>query len=501
MRRRMPTAFASADELDAAALSAAPVHWPRPSRLDEPVTWKPRPAAEAADASGLTTVGALLDHLPRDSGEARTIAELVPDETATVIVEVRSISSRPVRRRGMKPLVEAVVSDATGVMKATFFNQPWLKDQYKAGTPAHAGRQVPGRQSLPRQQPRAHRRGGRRRRRPPRSTPPPRASPRRRSSPPCASTAPPSPTWSSRCPPRCGSPSACPIARRRSPRRTSATARRGRARLAFDELLVDQVVQLRLRAERRATQAGMALTEEPDALARVARHAAALHAHRRPGHRDGRDRRRPRRRAPDAAPAHGRGRLGQDGRGPARHAARGRARHAGGHDGAHRDAGRAALRHAAGAHARLAGARRAADRLDAGRAARRPAGQAAHRRAEAHRRHPRADRGGRRVRAPGRRRGRRAAPLRRAPARRAGRQGAGGARAPRPAHDGDADPAHAAPGRLRRARRHHAARAAQGPPADRDASSSAASASATAPTSASARSCAPATRPSSSARW
>ena len=76
-----------------------------------------------------------------------------------------------------------------------------------------------------------------------------------------------------------------------------------------------------------------------------------------------------------------------------------------------------------------------------------------------------------------------------------------GARAPRAAHDGDADPAHAAPGRLRRARRHHAARAAQGPPADRDASSSAASASATAPTSASARSCAPAARPSSSARW
>ncbi|MGZ6674829.1 MAG: ATP-dependent DNA helicase RecG, partial [Solirubrobacteraceae bacterium] len=130
----MPTAFATADELDAAALSAAPVHWPRPSRLDEAVTWKPRPAAEAAESLGLTTVGALLDHIPRDSGEARTIAELTPEETATVIVEVRSISSRPVRRRGMKPLVEAVVTDATGVMKATFFNQPWLKDQYKAGT-------------------------------------------------------------------------------------------------------------------------------------------------------------------------------------------------------------------------------------------------------------------------------------------------------------------------------------------------------------------------------
>src|ERR1700742_206360 len=34
----------------------------------------------------------------------------------------------------MKPLVEATVSDGTGVMKATFFNQPWLANQYKPGT-------------------------------------------------------------------------------------------------------------------------------------------------------------------------------------------------------------------------------------------------------------------------------------------------------------------------------------------------------------------------------
>src|SRR6476661_10253180 len=130
----MPTAFASRDELDAESLRAAPVRWPRPSRLDDPVAWRPRPAAEAAETLGLTTVGALLAHLPRDSGEARTIAELVPDETATVIAEVRSITSRPVRRRGMKPLVEAVVADATGVMKATFFNQPWLERKYRPGT-------------------------------------------------------------------------------------------------------------------------------------------------------------------------------------------------------------------------------------------------------------------------------------------------------------------------------------------------------------------------------
>jgi ATP-dependent DNA helicase RecG len=51
-----------------------------------------------------------------------------------VLVEVRSIRSRPVRRRGMKPLVVAVVADATGVMEATFFNQPWLERHYRPGT-------------------------------------------------------------------------------------------------------------------------------------------------------------------------------------------------------------------------------------------------------------------------------------------------------------------------------------------------------------------------------
>ena len=108
-------AFAATEELDRAALAAAPVRWPRPSRLAKRVTWKPAPAAAAAEALGIEEVGALL-------------------EVATVLVEVRSVRSRPVRRRGMKPLVEAVVGDGTGVMTATFFNQPWLANQYKPGT-------------------------------------------------------------------------------------------------------------------------------------------------------------------------------------------------------------------------------------------------------------------------------------------------------------------------------------------------------------------------------
>jgi ATP-dependent DNA helicase RecG len=127
-------AFGSTDEIAASDLAEAPVRYPRPSRLAEPLEVAPKVAADAAEALGLHTVGDLLHHVPRDTGESRTIAALVPGETATVLVEVRSITSRPVRRRGMKPLVEATVADATGVTKATFFNQPWLERKYRPGT-------------------------------------------------------------------------------------------------------------------------------------------------------------------------------------------------------------------------------------------------------------------------------------------------------------------------------------------------------------------------------
>jgi len=128
-------AFAAADPLPDDALRAAgPPRYPRPSRLATPLTVAPAPAAKGAERLGLHTVGDLLEHLPRDREQARTIVELTPEETATVVVEVRSITSRSVRSRKMRPLVEAVVADATGTMKATFFNQPWLERKYRPGT-------------------------------------------------------------------------------------------------------------------------------------------------------------------------------------------------------------------------------------------------------------------------------------------------------------------------------------------------------------------------------
>jgi ATP-dependent DNA helicase RecG len=124
----------SGDELSPADLAGAPVRYPRPSTLDAPLDAPYEKAGQALERLQLHTVGDLLDHLPRDRREGRTVATLVPGEAATVVVEVRSIRSRSVRRRGMRPLVEATVADETGPMKVAFFNQPWLEQKYRPGT-------------------------------------------------------------------------------------------------------------------------------------------------------------------------------------------------------------------------------------------------------------------------------------------------------------------------------------------------------------------------------
>ena len=130
-----PRAFACTRRLSREELLGAAVRWPRPSRLEDPLEVPGEgKLADGLRTLGLTNVGALLEHLPRDSREGRTVAALKAGEPATVAVEVRRIAARAVRRRGMKPLVEATVFDATGSMRATFFNQPWLAQRYEPGT-------------------------------------------------------------------------------------------------------------------------------------------------------------------------------------------------------------------------------------------------------------------------------------------------------------------------------------------------------------------------------
>ncbi len=127
-------AFASTRVLDTREMIAAPVRWPRPSRLQTPLPASSAKVTAGLQTLGLRTIGELLEHLPTASRHARTVAALAPGEQATVAVKVQAIGLRAVRRRGMRPLVEARVLDATGSMRATFFNQPWLVQRYPPGT-------------------------------------------------------------------------------------------------------------------------------------------------------------------------------------------------------------------------------------------------------------------------------------------------------------------------------------------------------------------------------
>jgi ATP-dependent DNA helicase RecG len=244
------------------ALLTAPVRWPRPSTLEAALTVRPPRAAEAAQALGLRTVADLLAHLPRGGGQARTIATLAPGEVASVVVEVRSIRSRPVRRRGMRPLVEATVADATGVMKAAFFNQPWLERRYAPGTRLVLYGDVQGRDRfrVRSHAPTDEAAGG------------PQAMAAYRATEGISSTQIAALAREHR--------HAVADAVERLPGRLRAAQRlpdvpaaltaahfgdheAGRRRLAFDELLIDQVVQLRLRARRRAALRAVALADPP----------------------------------------------------------------------------------------------------------------------------------------------------------------------------------------------------------------------------------------------
>jgi ATP-dependent DNA helicase RecG len=129
--------FATGEPLDADSLRAAELRClPRPSRLRAPLQVKPARAARGATALGLHTVGDLLEHLPhrhQDRRQASAIAELRVGEDATVLVEVRTARLRPLRRRGLT-LVEAKVFDDSGTMKALWWNQPWLAERLSPGT-------------------------------------------------------------------------------------------------------------------------------------------------------------------------------------------------------------------------------------------------------------------------------------------------------------------------------------------------------------------------------
>jgi ATP-dependent DNA helicase RecG len=82
---------------------------------------------------GLHSLGDALYYFPRrydDYSLLKPINRLWYGEEVTVIGTVQSVSVRPIRGGKLK-LVEAVISDGSGAIRATWFNQPWLVKQLR----------------------------------------------------------------------------------------------------------------------------------------------------------------------------------------------------------------------------------------------------------------------------------------------------------------------------------------------------------------------------------
>jgi ATP-dependent DNA helicase RecG len=91
--------------------------------------------AETLAKLGLYTLGDMLYYFPRrydDYSQLKPIKDLFYSEQVTVIGTIQSVHTRPIRG-GKASIIEAVISDGTGGLRLSFFNQPWLANRFKQG--------------------------------------------------------------------------------------------------------------------------------------------------------------------------------------------------------------------------------------------------------------------------------------------------------------------------------------------------------------------------------
>jgi ATP-dependent DNA helicase RecG len=82
---------------------------------------------------GLRTIGDLLWYLPRryvDYSSLKPINRLLYGEIVTVIGEVMEVHTRRTRKM---PVTEMLISDGSGSLLVTFYNQPWIENKLHAG--------------------------------------------------------------------------------------------------------------------------------------------------------------------------------------------------------------------------------------------------------------------------------------------------------------------------------------------------------------------------------
>jgi ATP-dependent DNA helicase RecG len=84
---------------------------------------------------GIKSIGDLMRHYPRRymvRGELSDISELHEGDETTILAQVYSVSTRPMRgRKGS--MLEVVVTDGTDKLSLTFFNQAWREKDLKVG--------------------------------------------------------------------------------------------------------------------------------------------------------------------------------------------------------------------------------------------------------------------------------------------------------------------------------------------------------------------------------
>ncbi len=91
--------------------------------------------AETLARLGLQTLGDMLYYFPRrydDYSQLKPIRDLFYGEVVTVIGTIQSVHSRPIRG-GKASIIETIISDGTGALRLSYFNQPWLANRFKSG--------------------------------------------------------------------------------------------------------------------------------------------------------------------------------------------------------------------------------------------------------------------------------------------------------------------------------------------------------------------------------
>ena len=84
---------------------------------------------------GIETIRDLINHFPRrhdDFGNLKTINRLELGDEVTIVGVVRDVQTR--RIPGNRTLVQLTLSDGTGNVRATWFNQPYLARSFKLGS-------------------------------------------------------------------------------------------------------------------------------------------------------------------------------------------------------------------------------------------------------------------------------------------------------------------------------------------------------------------------------